>query len=188
MGSGDVGIGRRVVVTGLAGSGKSTFCRALAAKTGLPAVHLDLHYWKPGWVAPTPDEWRQKQRQRLAGDSWIADGNYHETLTLRLERADTVVIMNTPWPTCLGRALVRGVHRPGIQMPEGCEESAWRRLRDEWGVAWRVFRKRRWEPELELQIIAKHGQHAAFHVLSSKAEVTDFLNRVRVDQAPTNGG
>ncbi|MCP3853898.1 MAG: hypothetical protein GY698_04070 [Actinomycetia bacterium] len=184
MGSGEVAIGRRVVVTGLAGSGKSTFSCSLAAKTGLPAVPVDLHYWKPGWVASTPEEWREKQRQVLAGDGWIADGNYHETLALRLERADTVVIMNTPWLVCLGSALVRGVHRPGVQMPEGCEESAWRRLRDEWGVAWRAFRKRGWEPQLERQIISQHGQHAALPVLASKAEVTEFLNRVRVVRVP----
>ena len=35
------------------GSGKSTFARALAARTGLPVIHLDLHYWKPGWVRPS---------------------------------------------------------------------------------------------------------------------------------------
>ncbi|MCP3857353.1 MAG: AAA family ATPase [Actinomycetia bacterium] len=185
MGSDEVSIGRRVVVTGLAGSGKSTFSRALAAKTGLPAVPLDLHYWKPGWVAPTPEEWRQKQRQILAAGSWIADGNYHETLALRLERADTVVIMDTPWTACLGRALVRGLRRPGIQMPEGCDDTAWRRFRDEWGVAWRVFRRRRWEPQLERRIISQHGQHASVHVLASKPEAAEFLIRVGVNQAAT---
>jgi adenylate kinase family enzyme len=80
---------RRVIVTGLAGSGKSTFSLALSAKTGLPVIHLDLHFWTPGWVAPSENEWRRKQRDVLAGDAWIADGNYHETLDLRLERADT---------------------------------------------------------------------------------------------------
>jgi hypothetical protein len=32
-------VGRRVIVTGLAGSGKSTFAFALAAKTGLPVIY-----------------------------------------------------------------------------------------------------------------------------------------------------
>ena len=90
-------LGRRVVVTGLAGSGKSTFAVALAAKTGLPVIHLDLYFWKPGWVAPSETEWREKQRVVLAGDAWIADGNYHETLDLRLERADTLVVLDMPW-------------------------------------------------------------------------------------------
>src|SRR5204862_4664583 len=87
-------MGRRVLVTGLAGSGKSTFSRSLAAKTGLPLIHLDIHFWKPGWVEPSEAEWREKQRGLLAGDAWIVDGNYHETLDLRLERADTILFLD----------------------------------------------------------------------------------------------
>ena len=64
-------LGRRIIVTGLAGSGKSTFSLALAAKTDLPVVHLDLHFWKPGWVAPSETEWREKQRVALAGNAWM---------------------------------------------------------------------------------------------------------------------
>lgn len=173
------GIGQRVVVTGLAGSGKSTLTRALAAKTGLPIIHLDLEFWKPGWVAPTEAEWRHRQRTVLAGEAWIADGNYHETLALRLERADAVVVLRTPWPLCVGRALRRGLRRPGaVTMPDGCDDSTWRRLRDEWAVAGRVLGKRRWEPQLEADIIAEHGRHATVIVLRSRAEVRRFLDRL----------
>ena len=83
-----VSVGQRVVVTGIAGSGKSTLSRALSAKTGLPVIHLDIHFWKPGWVEPTEDEWREKQRDLITHDKWILDGNYCATLDLRLERAD----------------------------------------------------------------------------------------------------
>ena len=141
-----VGIGRRVLVTGMAGSGKSTFSRSLAAKTGLPVIHLDLHFWKPGWVAPSELEWREKQSGLLAGDAWIADGNYHETLDLRLERADTVVFLDTPWWVCAGRAFLRGLRKPVGEMPEGCDDSSWRRLRDEWRLAVVIWRNRRSEP------------------------------------------
>ena len=96
-------IGRRVVVTGMAGAGKSTFARQLAAKTGLPVIHLDVHFWKPGWVEPSYQEWRAVQSTLLAGEEWIADGNYHETLDLRLERADTVVYLDTQWWVCAAR-------------------------------------------------------------------------------------
>jgi dephospho-CoA kinase len=41
-------VGRRVVVTGLAGAGKSTFSRAFASKSGLPVIHLDLHFLEAG--------------------------------------------------------------------------------------------------------------------------------------------
>jgi adenylate kinase family enzyme len=175
-------LGRRVIVTGLAGSGKSTLSIALAAKTGLPLIHLDLHFWKPGWIAPSEDEWREKQRVVLAGDAWIADGNYHETLDLRLERADTVLFLDLPWWRCSGRALLRGFKMPG-ELPAGCEYSRWQRLRDEWRLALRIWRENRSQPDIERQIIAEHGSHVALYVLDSKQAVRDFLDGVDADHA-----
>lgn len=179
-----VAIGRRIIVTGLAGSGKSTFSRALGEATGLPVIHLDLHFWKPGWVTPTDDEWLVKQREVLAGERWIADGNYHESLDLRLERADTVVVLDTPWPVCVARALRRGLRRSGPEMPEGCDDSAWRRLRDEWQVAGRVWRRRRWEPAREREIISHAEEQVIVHVLRSKEQARAFLAQLHDRSVP----
>ena len=166
---------RRIVVTGMAGAGKSTLSRALAAKSGLPLIHLDLYFWKPGWTEPSDAEWREKQRRLLADDAWIADGNYAETLDLRLERADTVVVLATPWWRCAGRAFLRGCRMPD-KLPEGCEYSAWQRLRDEWRLIPIIWRNRRTELEREQAIIARHGRHATRHVLKSKRAVREFLD------------
>jgi adenylate kinase family enzyme len=182
-----LGVGRRVIVTGLAGSGKSTFALALAAKTGLPVVHLDLHFWKPGWVAPSEIEWREKQRGILDGNAWIADGNYAETLDLRLERADTVVLLDMPWWLCAGRALRRGFRMPE-GLPEGCTYSAWQRLRDEWCVAVRIWRKRHSEPERERETVSGHGQHVAVHVLRSQRAIVEVLEGLTAESpAPSIG-
>jgi adenylate kinase family enzyme len=175
-------VGRRVIVTGLAGAGKSTFSRALSARTGLPVIHLDRHYWKPGWVKPSDDEWRVKQHSLLAGDAWIADGNYHETLDLRLERADTVVVLDTPWWVCAGRAFMRGVRRPvGTELPEGCDDSVIRRLRDEWRLVGLIWWHRHAEPERERAIIAEHVHHVALRALRSKRAVRAFLGECGSD-------
>ena len=164
------------MVTGMAGSGKSTFSKALSTTTGLPVIHLDLHFWKPGWVRPSVEEWRDKQIELLAGDEWIADGNYHETLDLRLERADTVVFLDTPWWVCAGRAFIRGLRKPpGAVMPDGCKDSRWRRLRDEWRIVYRVWRVRRSERDRELGIVARHGHHVALHLLRTKREARELL-------------
>lgn len=180
-------LGRRVIVTGLAGSGKSTFSLALATKTGLPVIHLDLEFWKPGWVAPPEMEWRERQRRVLRGDAWIADGNYQETLDLRLERADTVIFLDMPWWLCAGRALVRGFRMPG-ELPDGCEYSRWLRLREEWQLAVRVWRRRNSEPDGEREVISRHGRHVALHVLRSKREVRDFLGRFDAGTMGPDGG
>ena len=170
-------VGRRVVVTGLAGAGKSTFARALSTKTGLPVIHLDVHYWKPGWVEPSEEEWREEQRRLLAGDEWIADGNYHATLDLRLERADTVVLLDTPWWVCAGRAFLRGIRKRPVdcELPIGCDESAWRRLCAEWSLSGRIWRARWSDRERELGIVSRQGKHVALYVLRSERAVRRFL-------------
>lgn len=151
-------------------------------RTGLPLIHLDLEYWKPGWARPSIEEWQLKQRCLLAGDAWIADGNYLETLNLRLERADTVVVLATPWWLCSWRAFVRGVRRPpGSVMPIGCRDSAIQRVRDEWRAAWTNWRDRHVEPERERAVITEKGQQTTVHVLRSKREVRAFLSEIGKD-------
>ena len=171
-------IGQRVLIDGQPGAGKSTFALALAARTGLSVIHLDLHYWKPGWARPTDDEWRERQRTLLAGEAWIIDGNYDETLPLRLERAETVIFLDTPWWLCASRAFVRGLRKPDGEMPEGCEDSRRRRMHDEWGAICRIWRSRRSRPECARSEFMWHGSHTKVHVLHSRREAKEFLDAV----------
>jgi hypothetical protein len=114
-------------------------------------------------------------------------GHYHETLDLRLERADTVVVLAMPWWLCSGRALLRGFRMPD-EVPEGCDYPAWMRLRDEWRLAVRIWRKRRSEPEREHEIISQQAQHLAVRVLTSKRAVSDFLDDLDTGRAATDQG
>jgi adenylate kinase family enzyme len=165
----------------MAGSGKSTFALALAARTGLPVIHLDLHFWKPGWVEPSDDEWRTTQQRVLAGDAWIADGNYSSTLAHRLGVADTLVVLDVPWSLCAGRALLRGFRMPS-ELPVGSTYTRWQRLRDESKLAVLIWRNRHSEPESERRIVAEHGQHLAVHVLKSGRSVREFLDRAALSK------
>jgi len=115
----------RVLVIGISGAGKSTFSRALAARTGLPVIHLDTEFWQPGWkTTPTPDSC-PKVAELVTRDAWIMDGNFAGTLDLRLPRADTVVWFDYPRLVCLRRTLWRVVsyyNRNRPDLPEGCPE------------------------------------------------------------------
>jgi adenylate kinase family enzyme len=173
-------IGHRVLVDGMMGSGKSTFARSLGARTGLPVIHLDVNYWKPGWVRPSDDEWRERQRALLDGENWIIDGNYSETLSLRLERAETFVFLDTPWWLCANRAFMRGLHTSVDEMPEGCPDSFRRRLCDEWGGVGRIWRDRNSEPEYTRSEILRHGSRTSVHVLRSRREAKAFLDAVHL--------
>lgn len=168
----------RVVVTGMAGAGKSTFSRQLAAKTGLPLIHLDLHSWGPGWVRVPHDELIEVQRQLLAGQRWIVDSNDVDK-DLLVAHADTLVVITTPWWVCSWRAFRRGLRRPAeTQLPEGCEESLSQRVSDEWGIAWRNWRDRKTVLENDRRLAKRCADLLDVHVLRSKQELVGFLRRL----------
>lgn len=172
------GVGNRIVVTGMAGAGKSTFSRTLAKKTGLPVIHLDLHSWNPGWRRVPQDEFLEKQRVLLADDRWIVDSNDVDD-DLLLERADTLVVLTTPWWLCSWRAFRRGLRRPrGSRLPDGCDESLSQRIRDEWGIVWRNWRNRRAVPERDLALASHCRGRMQVHVLGSKREASEFADRI----------
>ena len=40
---------KRIAVIGAGGAGKPRLARTLGQALGLPVVHLDAHYYGPGW-------------------------------------------------------------------------------------------------------------------------------------------
>ena len=84
---------KRIMIIGCPGSGKSTFARALAPKTGLPLHHLDMMYWNPDRTTKPKEEFRAALREIINLPDWIIDGNYGSTLELRMEACDTVIFL-----------------------------------------------------------------------------------------------
>ena len=116
---------RRVLVIGISGAGKSTFSRALAEKTGLPLIHLDSEFWRPGWRITPREEWRARVAELVTREAWIMDGSYGASLDLRLPRADGVMWFDYPRHVCLCRAVWRAVTTYGRvrdDLAPGCPE------------------------------------------------------------------
>ena len=109
---------QRVLVIGSGGAGKSAFAVRLGQATGLPVIHLDAAYWKPGWREPSKDAWAARVTQLLAGEHWIMDGNYGGTLEQRLAACDTVVFLDMPRLLCIWRVLKRFVQYRGRTRPD----------------------------------------------------------------------
>ena len=112
-------IGHRILILGCPGSGKSTFARALAAKTGLPLVHLDTVWWRADGTHIPREDFDRALDGLLRGEQWILDGDYSRTYEVRLRAADTVVFLDYPEDVCMDGIRRRiGEERPDMPWKE----------------------------------------------------------------------
>lgn len=91
----------RILIIGNAGSGKSTFAKKLAARMGLPLVHLDKLYWWGNWEHLSRPEFDALLQTELEKPRWIMDGNFNRTIPHRLQYCDHVFFFDLPTVTCL---------------------------------------------------------------------------------------
>ena len=166
----------RCLVLGSGGAGKTTFSLALGEITGLPVVHLDRHFWQPGWRPLTSEAWEARVRELVQRPAWIMDGNYGGTLELRLAFADTVVFLDTSRVECLTgvvrrRWAWRGRSRPSL--PDGCPERVTPGF-----LHWLWTYPTRRRPAL-LARFRELGPETAVHVLRGLRDQDRFLAALR---------
>ena len=161
----------RVVVIGSGGSGKSTFSRELGRVTGIPVIHLDREYWRPGWEETPKDEWKARVADMLEGERWIMDGNFGGTREMRMQAADTIIFLDLPRRVCLYRILKRTLKYYGRSRPdmaEGCLE----RL-DLAFVMWVWNYKHRSRKRLLAEL--EGLEEKSVMILRNQRQVSDFL-------------
>lgn len=118
-------IGKRIMVIGSPGSGKSTFSIKLAEITALPLIHLDKEFWNNGWIETPREAWVKQQKSLIEGVKWIVDGNYGGTMEIRLEKADTVICFKLSRRVCLMsyfKRVITNIGKVRPDMPDGCPE------------------------------------------------------------------
>jgi adenylate kinase family enzyme len=118
----------RVMIIGSPGTGKSTFAKKLAVKTGLPLIHLDYYYHdKSKDYYNETTAWQARVKQLTGEALWIIDGNYGKTMGERMKRADVIFYFDMPRRTALKGLAMRRLTARRTQrddMPAGWIETS----------------------------------------------------------------
>ena len=162
---------KRVIVTGCPGAGKSTFARALSRITGLPLYYLDMIWHRPDGTNIPREEFDARLSYILRGDSWIIDGNYQRTLEARLERCDTVFLLDYPLEVCLSGAAARiGRKREDMPWVEREFDPEFKRWIEDFGSNQlpRIYR-----------LLQSYGTGRQVVVFHSRSEADSWLKQLR---------
>jgi adenylate kinase family enzyme len=167
---------QRVVILGRGGAGKSTFARKLGNATGLPVIELDQHFWQPGLIPLERGRWRDIQGRLANQQRWIMDGDLgkYDELGVRLQAADTVLVLDFSLLRCLVRALRRSKERMDFW---------W------WLVTWRWIER----PKIK-KAITEHAASAHVRTFGKPKELERYLSSFEAPRAkaahegPTGSG
>ena len=166
--------------------GKTTFSRRLAGLLGVPHVELDALHHDPGWQEASADVFQARVRATLdaASDGWVADGNYRSKLgALVLERADTAVLLEPPFPLTFGRALRRTIGRTITreELWNGNREQIRHLVTPNW-IPWWVLRTHRRYARQIPQRVAEHP-HLELVTLRSEEDVERWLQSIQATES-----
>ena len=93
--------GKKIMVIGCPGSGKSFFSKRLHDATGLPLIHLDKVNWNADRTHISREEFDNRLNAICSGSEWIIDGNYRRTIETRMRFSDTVIFLDYDEEVCL---------------------------------------------------------------------------------------
>jgi adenylate kinase family enzyme len=169
-----------MLIIGPSGAGKSTLARRWSAELGVPLIHLDAHYWRPGWKEPSKAAWQAQVDELIARDAWIMDGNYSGTFAQRIAAADTIVFLDFPRAQCLYGVLSRWWKTRGRvreDLAPGCPE----KLPDVGFLRWIWNYPRKSRPKL-LALLDEARANKRVVILRSRDDVQRWLGNEHVER------
>ncbi len=119
-------LGKKVLIIGCAGSGKTTLAKQLSKLIGLPIIHMDNYYWTENWSRKSDKVWHEIVNELCKQPKWIMDGNYTKSMPIRFQYATAVIYLDMPRWKCLLRVVIRRFrliyNKKRDDIPKKCNE------------------------------------------------------------------
>lgn len=170
----------KVIVIGCSGTGKSTLALQLEQILKIPVFHLDQLFWSKNWQSISQAEFIKKQEDVLKNEpQWIIDGNYADSLELRLAYADTIIFLDLPRFVYFPRIFKRYLQNYGkvrVDMADGCQEQL------DFEFIQFVWTFKRQHYDKLVKKIAKRTPQQQFVHLTTRKSVTDYLAALKKEK------
>lgn len=138
---------------------------------GLPVVHMDNLYWNEDKTSISFDELNKKLLPYLQNEEWIVDGNYHDTLKLRLEYATDVFFLKMPREQCIEGILER-IDQPRDDIPWVETKKDAVEL-----IEWTIDYEERTKADEEA--LLKEYPNVKVHIIKNRDDADKFLEKLK---------
>ncbi len=177
-------LGRRIVVWGVTGSGKSSFARNLRDLLGLDVIELDAIRHAQGWDSTGWDDFRDQLTAQLTGSTngWVCEGSYSQISATYLSRADTLVWLHLPWRVSFWRLLKRTIRHAWtseLLYTEAGPRESWRMsFASKHSIHWWSISHHRASIENIRQQLSSLAESVPIHEFRSAREVDALLKQL----------
>ncbi len=164
------------MIIGPGNAGKSTLAVELGKILDLPVHHLDRIFWLPIWVAKDRELFIDEQKQLVAKESWIIEGDFKNSYDIRAKRVDTIIYLNVPRRLLIPRFFKRVYKYRGSTRPDMTEGNI-EKVNFEY-LRW-LYRYDRSVPK---ELIERYRNSKAVYILEKPKEVENFLSNLQSKQ------
>ena len=170
---------KKIAIIGNAGSGKSVLSKKLQPIFKLPVYHLDQYFWKPGWIEPDPQEYKQIHDAICNKEEWIIDGMNLRLLDYRASQADMIIFLNLPRAICFWRIFKRTYHYYGTVTPSSAPECNERVNRAYFKFLKWVWNFKNRYPNKINEILKQYSSTKKIYILKSQKEIDQFIEKIK---------
>jgi adenylate kinase family enzyme len=157
------------MLIGPGNAGKSTLAVELGNILGLPVYHLDRIFWLPNWVAKDRELFINEQKQIVAKENWIIEGDFKNSYDIRAERADTIIFLNIPRRLLIPRFFKRVYKYRGRTRPDITEGNI-EKVNLEY-LKWLY----NYDRNIPKELISKYRDSKTVYILDKPKEIEKFL-------------